>query len=49
MPWKPSQQRAIAADMARRGKTREEIAAFFRAHGHGKNALIEAHRKSKKR
>jgi hypothetical protein len=50
MPWKPSQQRAIAANMARQGKSREEISRFFRSHGygHGKNALIEAHRKSKK-
>lgn len=38
MPWKPAQQRAIAADLARRGKSRAEIAAFFRAHGYPKKA-----------
>lgn len=35
MPYKPSQMRAIAADMVRRGKSREEIRAFFHKHGHG--------------
>lgn len=35
MPWKPLQQRAIAADLSRRGKSDEEISRFFRAHGHG--------------
>jgi anthranilate phosphoribosyltransferase len=36
MPWRdPKQRAAIAAEMRRKGKTEEEIAAFFRAHGHG--------------
>lgn len=48
MPWPPKQRAAIAARMAREGKSREEISRFFRAHGHG-NALIDAHRKSKKK
>lgn len=49
MPWPEKQRRAIAANMARQGKSREEIAAFFRRHGYGrgKNALLDAHRKSK--
>lgn len=38
MPWKdPKQRAAIAAQMARDGKSQEEISAFFRKHGHGKN------------
>lgn len=49
MPWPPKQRAAIAARMAREGKSREEIAAFFRKHGHGGNALMDAHKRSKKR
>lgn len=46
MPWPERQRRAIAADMARRGKSREEISAFFRRHGYGKgNALMDAARR----
>lgn len=50
MPWPPKQRAAIAARMAREGKSREEISRFFRAHGygHGKNALMEAHKRKKK-
>lgn len=48
MPWRdPRQRAAIAADLARRGKSREEIRAFFHRHGHGGNALMEAHRRAK--
>ena len=51
MPYKPSQVRAIAARMRREGKSPEEIRRFFHEHGHGgkKNALMDAHRKGKKR
>ena len=35
MPWPERQRRAIAAKMAREGKSRAEISAFFRRHGHG--------------
>lgn len=35
MPWSPKQVAAIAARMRREGKSREEISAFFRAHGVG--------------
>jgi DNA-binding CsgD family transcriptional regulator len=35
MPWPPKQRAAIAARMKRQGKSPEEIAAFFREHGHG--------------
>jgi hypothetical protein len=47
MPWPPRQQRAIAANLARQGKTREEIAAFFRRHGYGQGhkTLMEAAKK----
>lgn len=50
MPWPPNQRRAIAASMARKGKSREEIAAFFRAHGYGggHKALLTAARKGKR-
>lgn len=49
MPWPEKQRRAIAAQMARDGKSREEIAAFFRKHGYGrgKNALMEAHKRKR--
>lgn len=47
MPYKPSQMRAIAAQMRRDGKSPEEIRRFFHKHGHG-NALMDAHRKSKR-
>ena len=46
MPWPPRQRRAIAASMARAGKSREEIAAFFRAHGYG-NSLVKASKRRK--
>jgi hypothetical protein len=36
MPWPPKQRAAIAASLARKGKTSAEISAFFRAHGYGK-------------
>ena len=36
MPWPPKQRAAIAAKMAREGKSPAEISAFFRRHGHGK-------------
>jgi hypothetical protein len=46
VPWPERQRRAIAADMARKGKSREEIAAFFRRHGYGRgNALMNAARR----
>jgi hypothetical protein len=47
MPWPERQRRAIAANMARQGKTREEISAFFRAHGYGSKhkALMKAAKK----
>lgn len=35
MPWPSRQMRAIAARMIREGKSREEVARFFREHGHG--------------
>jgi hypothetical protein len=35
VPWPPRQQRAIAASLARQGKSRGEISAFFRKHGYG--------------
>jgi hypothetical protein len=36
MPWRdPKQRAAIAARMAREGKSEEEISRFFREHGHG--------------
>jgi hypothetical protein len=35
VPWKPSQRKAIAADLGRRGKSDEEISRFFHEHGHG--------------
>ena len=51
MPWPPEQRKAIAARMRRQGKSPEEIAEFFRKHGHGGgrggSALAKAHRKSK--
>jgi hypothetical protein len=36
MPWPPEQRKAIAANMARQGKSRAEISAFFRRHGYRK-------------
>jgi hypothetical protein len=36
MPYKPDQMRAIAADMKRRGKSDQEISAFFHKHGKAK-------------
>jgi hypothetical protein len=45
MPWKPSQRAAIAAKMAREGKSPEEISRFFREHGHGKRQLAQKLRK----
>ena len=48
MPWPPEQRKAIAARMRRQGKSPEQIAEFFRRHGHGSGkALTNAHRKSK--
>lgn len=51
MPYKPRQQRAIAADMQRRGKSRGEISEFFHRHGHGGkgHARREALRRMRKR
>jgi hypothetical protein len=46
VPWPPKQRAAIAARMAREGKSREEISRFFRRHGYG-HALMDAHRKSR--
>ena len=34
MPWPPKQRAAIAADLSRKGKSRQEISRFFHAHGH---------------
>ena len=48
MPWKPSQQRAIAAQLSRDGKSEEQIRRFFHAHGH-KGHSYGAKRKLKKR
>lgn len=48
MPWPPKQQRAIAANLARQGKSREQISAFFRKHGYG-GALTAARRKKNHR
>lgn len=43
MPWPEKQRRAIAASLARQGKSREEIAAFFRKHGYGgRDKLVKA-------
>lgn len=50
MPYKPSQQRAIAARMSREGKSDEEISRFFREHGHGsKKHSYGSKRKLRKR
>jgi hypothetical protein len=35
MPWPKRQRAAIAANMQRQGKSRKQISAFFRKHGHG--------------
>jgi hypothetical protein len=35
VPWPKEQREAIAARMRREGKTKEQISAFFRSHGHG--------------
>lgn len=50
MPWPPKQRAAIAAKMARQGKSREEIAEFFRRHGHGDRtkALRDASKRKRK-
>jgi len=37
--------RAIAARMAREGKSEEEIRAFFHRHGHGEKRLKDRARK----
>jgi hypothetical protein len=47
MPWPAKQRAAIAADMRRRGKSREEVSRFFRAHGYG-SALVRAHKRKAK-
>lgn len=50
MPWPPKQRKAIAASMARKGKSDEEISAFFRRHGYGGGrSLMDAHKKKGKR
>jgi hypothetical protein len=35
MPWPPKQRAAIAANLARKGKSRQQIRRFFHEHGHG--------------
>ena len=35
MPWPAKQRAAIAADMRRKGKSREAISRFFHEHGYG--------------
>jgi hypothetical protein len=35
VPWSQKQMAAIAAQMRRDGKSREEIREFFHRHGHG--------------
>lgn len=47
MPWPAKQRAAIAARMRREGKSPEEIRRFFHKHGHGGNALMDAHRRQK--
>jgi len=48
MPWPLAQQRAIFLRM-KREKGEEAARRFMRDHGYGKrNALTEAHRKSKR-
>jgi len=49
VPWPPKQRAAIAADLRRKGKGREQISAFFRAHGHGSHPLVKAARRSRKK
>lgn len=48
MPWPDRQRRAIAADLRRKGKTPEEIRAFFHRHGHGDHPLVKAARRKRK-
>lgn len=50
MPWPDKQRRAIAASLARQGKSREEIRAFFHKHGHGgsNHPMMRAARRKRK-
>jgi hypothetical protein len=49
MPWKPSQRKAIAADLSRKGKSPEEIRRFFHEHGHGGKHSYGQRKKLKRR
>ena len=49
MPWPPKQRAAIAARMAREGKSRRQISAFFHRHGHGGELMAAYRRRKKKR
>lgn len=48
MPWPPKQRAAIAADLARKGKSRAQISRFFHEHGHGGRMLARHMGKGKR-